>query len=245
MVQRDDPECSNPQEGFFNPGLNGRYGQEDGDDLNYHTIGLIPDFEITLQDLLSSSSLDSVTHKKKVKSLAIGLGSLSAVGILGVTQTFNGKKDFESNDWKMVASQAKMMGADLGLVGDSGNPLAIFTKDGDPYVWSDSTSGPNQWFNVDLGETKKMVPLGVEDQKEITAQAALMQGIASAANVPVRGFSGFHTTKTPYTSSPTLEMRADGSFSLKPGQKLTVSKIPIPGTQFSIVAAQPINVYSF
>jgi len=95
--------------------------------------------KLTITDLINSLSLDSIIHKKKVTSLAQGLASLDAGGILGVTQTLSGDKIFEQQIFLDVALQAKGIGADIGLVDANGSPVAMFTSEGDAYVRADST----------------------------------------------------------------------------------------------------------
>jgi len=194
--------------------------------------------QLTISDLLSYSSLDDAIHKNRVTSLAQGLASFDAESLVSVTKTLSGSKNFEKKDWQNVASQAEGIGATIGFLDATGSPVAMFTKEGKAYLKAGSTREPTLWLGVDLGETEQMMSGGVENQKEIKVQADLMGGIASAANVHVLGFNGFFTTKQPFTSSPTLEMKNGGSLSLKPGKKFVGVSADLRGSQLKLVASE-------
>ena len=205
--------------------------------------------QLTIPDLFNGSSLDSVSHTKKVKSLAFGLGSLKVGDILGVAQTINGKKDFESKDWKMVASQAKMIGADLGLMGRDGNAKAIFTKDGDAYVFASSISVPNQWMLVGLDNTVTRSQRDIASPDSIEAKADFMREISVRASEPITGWNNFLTTKTPFPSIPKFGIMEDNSPTLIPGGYFTGVMVPLyefagePNNQLGLLAIEQINVF--
>ena len=198
--------------------------------------------QLTITDLINSSSLDSVIHKKNVKSLAFGLGSLKVEGILGVAQTINVKKDFESKDWKMVASQAKMMGADLGFMDSDGNPKAIFTKHGDAYVFASSISEPNQWILVGLDNTMPRSQRDLASSDSIETTEDIMRGITARASEPITGGFGFKTTKTPFPSIPKFGIMEGNSPTLIPGGYFTGVIGNLPSSQLGLLAIQQINV---
>ena len=241
MVQRDDPECPNPPQEGTNIGLNDGYGP---------VVSLNPDSEITLQDLLNNPSLDEAIHKKMVTRLAQALASLKAEPWVGFTQTLNGSKCFEKDEWFTGASQAKVIGANIGLVDADGSPVVLFTKEGEAYIRAASTSESTQWLEVNLGETEQMMPLGVEVKNKkgrggglmqsLLGKADLMRGIAAGATEPVDELKGFLTTEYPFTTLPTLEMSTNGDILLRPGKKLVGVTIALAGTPFSIVATKGI-----
>ena len=216
-----------------------------GDFIEDRNSSIGYDDQLTIKDLINNSSLDSVTHTKKVKSLANGLSSLKVEGILGVAQTINGKKDFESKDWKMVASQAKMIGADLGLMGNDGNPKAIFTKHGDAYVFASSISVPNQWNLVGLDNTMPRPKRDLASSDSIERTADLMREITARASEPITDWFGFKTTKTPFTSIPKIGIMEGNSPIFIPGGDFTGVISNVTSSQFGLLAIEQINVYSF
>jgi len=194
--------------------------------------------KLTISDLLSNSSLDEAIHKNRVTRLAQGLASLDAGSFVGVTQTLMGNKSFEQDDWLTGATQAKALGAQLAIIDETDRSLVMFSDDGDAYIFGQPSSGSSQWFKVGLGKIQQIVPVGVENQKEIKVQADLMEGIASAANVSVEGFKGFATTADPYISLPTVGMMGDGSMSFTPGKKFVGVSAALPGFNFKLVASE-------
>ena len=210
--------------------------------------GTAQDSEITLRDLLSSSSLEAATIKNYVASLARGLASLHAEPLVAVTQTLSGGKSFDRNDWLALATQAKGLGATLAITDDTGKPLVLFDGMGDAYVWAQDFSGTPNWAGVNFGEAQQFMSLGKEDMSAVEAKANLMQGIAVAAVKPVPGFSGFLTPAQTYTSKIKLVMNVDGSMSFKLGEKLIGVKTALPETQFGLVIGQVVpgkNGYQF
>ena len=210
--------------------------------------GTAQDSEITLRDLLSSSSLEAATIKNYVASLARGMAFLPASPVLGVTQTLSGGKIFQQDDWLTLATQAKELGATLAITDANGSPVAIFSCDGDVYVLAQDSSGTPNWTGVKFGEVQQFMSIGKEDMSAVEAKANLMKGIAVAANKPVTGFSGFLTPAQTYTSKIKLVMNVDGSMSFKLGEKLIGVKTALPETQFGLVIGQVVpgkNGYQF
>jgi len=223
---------ANPDADTGFPGL--ALGNDFGVD---QTNGFNKGSQLTISDLLSNSSLDEAIHKNRVTRLAQGLASLDAGSFVGVTQTLMGIKSFEQDDWLTGATQAKALGAQLAIIDETDRSLVMFGDDGDAYIFGQPSSGSSQWFKVGLGKIQQIVLVGVENQKEIKAQAALMEGIASAADKHVPGFNGFFTTKQPFTSLPTVGMMGDGSMSFTPGKKFVGVSASLPGFNFKLVSS--------
>ena len=134
-----------------------------------------------------------------------------------------------------------MSGADIGLVGDSGNPLAIFTSEGDAYVWATCLSGPTQWIMVGLDDTQHISKRDKEKQESIETKADLIKRTAAGASEPVLGWTNFYTTKTPSLSPPSFGITEDRSMTFIAGKMFTGVKTSLPSTPFNLVAAQPVT----
>jgi hypothetical protein len=195
-------------------------------------------YSLTMSDLISSGSVEGARHGKERGQLLHNVSGLPAGPIVNAINTLSGKKEFDQADWATIAATCQAGQFEMGLLGQSGNVLAMFTSKGETYVKATNAAGLGYWLGLNAhGTTTALEAHSQQDFESPDETAVRLESIAKAATTPL-GVSNFMGTGSAYQALALPIVLSTEELQFDKPSSYTGVTAPIPDSSYMIVGAK-------